>query len=94
MSGARLSDGERERIGELCRLELHRARDFVHRTRVRNVEDDLRERARRDLGVREHVLNRLPEERRVRLRQREALLPAVREALAGGAPGVEVLARD
>ena len=94
MRGAGLSDGQRERIGELRGIELQRARDLVGGARIGRVEDHLREIAGRDFRFLEHVLDDGAEQRRVRLGQREALFPCMREALARRAPGVEELARE
>src|SRR5207253_4983890 len=70
------------------------ASHLVDGPQVRAVERDLGEVFRRDLGLRQDVLHGLAEQRSVRLGEREALLPRVREALAGRAPGVEKLAGE
>ena len=73
--GAGLADGEREGVGEFRGIELERTRDLVGSAGVGSVEDHLRQIPGRDLRLFEHVLDDGAEQRRMRLREREALFP-------------------
>src|SRR5260370_42324499 len=94
MRGAGLPDGQGKRIGEFSRIDLERARDFVGGASVGRVEDYFRQIAGRDFRFLENILDDGAEQRRMPLRQREALFPRMRKALAARAPGVEDLARE
>ena len=83
-----------KRIGDFRRVELQRAHDLVDRARVGRIENHTcASAAGATLGLFQHRLDDLAEQRPVRLGERETLFPEWPKRSSGIAPGIEELAR-